>query len=76
MEQTAKMRYFLFTYSYSTSSNGWGNGSVNIQSDTFPNQTWVLDYIEKNNGYDREKIVFVNIHEFKSKADYDNFLKK
>ncbi|GAB4129704.1 MAG: hypothetical protein OHK0045_04840 [Raineya sp.] len=62
------MRYFLVSY---ISAEGFG--SIWFEHKQFPSYQWLC--LKITEGRSREDVIILNIFEFKSKEDFDNFRK-
>ncbi len=72
-------RYFLVSYSFFTSTK-YGFGNVHFISRKHPSHAEIKDMISKNADknkimiFNMSNVVFLNIHEFKSEADYKYYI--
>jgi hypothetical protein len=63
------MRYFLVSY---ISAEGFG--SIWFEHSSFPNYQWLC--LKITEGKSKQDVIILNIYEFASKKDFDDFKKE
>lgn len=66
------MRYFLISFSVTTSIGRTANGQMSIEDRVFPSMRYIRSMVNEEVS-DLETVTIVNIFEFKNQPDYLNF---
>ncbi len=66
-------RYFLISYFCNENNGTKANGTLTMSSEKFPSSSFIKSTIK--NEFDIKELVVLNIFEFNSKEDYEEFEK-